>query len=387
MFVAVAVAAGQARKVLERSDFPELAERAAKLYEKAFGRDILEKYQTVVNNTDKFKKYRKISYQHGPCHDTESFFWVTLYNLVTAWPEGEDDEGMTTQASEFLLKMQNSGFASNQHDSRIIFLDVHAEAEDFERLLHPRLRKLAPYLAELSRYMAPEWAYWSEDHLPADHCHEAMKRTLLKMLLELEDDPIMLKVGVKRKHLPKNATELAALAWKSKVTTDAKASSPSKQDRRQSTKDAVDSQVLQKPSVSSLLSAKRSSAVLDDDDDLSISNFPAKRRRTNDYEQDSDNELQPDEDSLNKNEARTKAEKQQIGVGKDAPGFRIPEVPLTRPRKKSRSDKMKACNNGGGSEGVSGEDKLPTRPRTRSQTKAIREGNRSRTPSASKNKK
>jgi hypothetical protein len=201
MYAAIAVSAGKLRpsSFLSRK-FPELTGRAAELYGQAYGEDILEKYPRLVSMTNdrSIPRNYEVEYRHIPAYDVESFFWVLLHELVTAYPQGEKHDGMTEGAREFLETMEAHRFKVGEHDARKKYLHRFMRISTLEDLLHPRLRKLAPYLVELSQYLFTEWAYFGEDYIPADHAHEAMKRVLLKMLLEIEDDPIELKVGIER---------------------------------------------------------------------------------------------------------------------------------------------------------------------------------------------
>jgi hypothetical protein len=201
MYAAIAVSAGKLRSSSSLSrKFPELTGRAAELYEQAYGKDILDKYPQLVSMTNEryIPETYKVDYRHIPAYDVESFFWVLLRELVTAYPQGEKHDGMTEGAREFLETMEAHRFKVGEHDARKKYLHRFMRTSTMEDLLHPRLQKLAPYLVELSQYLFHEWAYFGEDRIPADHAHEAMKRVLLKMLLEIEDDPIELKVGIER---------------------------------------------------------------------------------------------------------------------------------------------------------------------------------------------
>jgi hypothetical protein len=209
-FVAISVSTGRARFAQQRPKFPELPERAAHLYEKAYGKSVLEKYPEIINSAPLAKIFVickediESAHLHTPTHDVESFYWVLLYELVRAWPEGEESDGMTGFAEQFLEIMSEHDLKHPYPDFRMLYLNPFPRMEVIEALLHPRLRKLAPLLAELTSYIAVEWTHWIDHDLPADHCHEAMKRILLKMLLEIEDDAIELKVGIERRRKPRN---------------------------------------------------------------------------------------------------------------------------------------------------------------------------------------
>ncbi|THH03128.1 hypothetical protein EW145_g6507 [Phellinidium pouzarii] len=196
MFIAIAVGTGKLKiKERERENFPELTGRAKELYEKAYGPEKYKKYRDAVNGTDiaKNRNGHKVlpKFQHAAHHDVESFFWVIVYELLSAWPEGEE-VCLNESSNNFLQKMQGHTFGAGEDD------DVRTFAADlglWRKRLHPRLKIVAGMVQEIQDYVATEWAFWADDNLPEDHCHEAIKIILLKTIVMLDElgDPIPLK--------------------------------------------------------------------------------------------------------------------------------------------------------------------------------------------------
>ncbi|KAI5119522.1 hypothetical protein M0805_002544 [Coniferiporia weirii] len=192
MFVSISVGIGAIRyNNRHKENFPRLEGEAKHLYIQAFGQEKYDEYiEAVEKAADSIKKseVKAFSYKHSPFHDIESFFWVLVYELLLAWPEGEE-ECMTQAASSLILQFRNHSFLKNGADFRS---DVLGRNKDFfEEVLHPRLWCLAEILATMAEYLYPEWAFWPD--LPKDHVHEAFKRLLLAAIHILKSDPIRLR--------------------------------------------------------------------------------------------------------------------------------------------------------------------------------------------------
>ncbi|KAI5116182.1 hypothetical protein M0805_002681 [Coniferiporia weirii] len=204
MFVACAVANGRvARNLDERPEFPEISDRARELYSKAYGSEKYELYRNAINNAPALQRESpraRIVVEHCGHHDIESFFWVLVFQLLHAWPEGEEDL-VTDRANEMMQTFENHNFKEGGADIRASIL-FNIEEDQWCEVLHPGLKKLAGMLAGLTFYMKTEWLLWKACGLPEDHCHEAMKCLLLDGILLLDDDPIALRLETRKMHKP-----------------------------------------------------------------------------------------------------------------------------------------------------------------------------------------
>ncbi|THG98177.1 hypothetical protein EW145_g7472, partial [Phellinidium pouzarii] len=193
MFVSVAVATGEVRKTVKKVYFPELSGRARELYDQAYGKEKYEKYRDAVNNA--VPKYEitgeeKLLFLNAAHHDMESFYWVLVYELLAAWPEGED-KCLSSVANNLLTILLEHEFNSETRH-------FEYEQEDWENLLHPSLKIVAVMMFKIQEYFSTEWAYWA--NIPGDHCHEAVKVIMLQTIVELDEagDPIALRPESRR---------------------------------------------------------------------------------------------------------------------------------------------------------------------------------------------
>ncbi|KAI5115168.1 hypothetical protein M0805_000765, partial [Coniferiporia weirii] len=195
MFVARAIANGHiAHDVDRRPELLEISDRARELYSKAYGSEKYELYLNAINSTPALQMVllgEDIVVEHCGHHDVESFFWVLVFQLLHAWPEGEE-ELVTEKTNTMMNTFKKHSFKEGEPDVREGIL-WNIKEDQWCEALHPRLKKLAGMLAKLTVYVRTEWLLWKGCGLPEDHCHEAMKRLLLDGILLLDDDPIALK--------------------------------------------------------------------------------------------------------------------------------------------------------------------------------------------------
>ncbi|THH06214.1 hypothetical protein EW145_g4231, partial [Phellinidium pouzarii] len=201
MFVSIGVGMGNIRRIaILRRKFPVLTGESKRLYAQAYGQETYDKYIKAVSESEMVKDPASPpQYRHRPYHDVESFFWVLVYELLIAWPEG-NEKTISELASFLIHSFENHNFIKNGVDFRTDLLSK--DAAFWRAILHPELECLAETLEEMCLYLSAEWAYWPE--LPEDHAHEAFKRLLLKAVLELKSNPIPLKGEVR---IPSRAVE------------------------------------------------------------------------------------------------------------------------------------------------------------------------------------
>lgn len=187
--------------------FPELEGRAKQLYVKAFGQEHHDRYIDVFNSSPAWRTFKvEAPFKHECWHDCESFLWVLVYELVTAWPKGEKKE-FTESASEIMDSIEGHANFSTL-ETRLYIFDL--KEETWRKTLHPRLGLLAPIIKQMFWYFKQEWSAWPE--LPKDHGHEVLKRLLLNAIVELIDknDPITLRHRMRQQKVSQKRSKKTA---------------------------------------------------------------------------------------------------------------------------------------------------------------------------------
>ncbi|KDQ11779.1 hypothetical protein BOTBODRAFT_446298 [Botryobasidium botryosum FD-172 SS1] len=153
----------------------ELDGQALAAYERAYGSDTYANYSSRSTSFACSKVPESPPpLVHQPFHDAESTFWVTVWFLVCALPQGSDNEEPTQTHKDICADMlrYDIGRMDSQTSLRGFSLQCWAEA------LHSRLAFLAPMLFAMSLYLFPEWAYRAGEEIDKDHAHEALRRAL-----------------------------------------------------------------------------------------------------------------------------------------------------------------------------------------------------------------
>lgn len=194
-FVAMSVAAGKVKaqegRPQARCNLPKMRPATKEWYIKTYGQERYDRYWGVMEKLDFFREYdpEKHFYSHRAFHDAESFLWVIVNELVRAWPKGFKEE--LSESASFLINLLEDHEFTRGPDTRKDTLN--SDAEDWKRMLHPKLAFLAPMLQKLATYFSVEWLLWPE--LPEDHGHEVLKIFLREAILDMtkDKDPIFLE--------------------------------------------------------------------------------------------------------------------------------------------------------------------------------------------------
>jgi hypothetical protein len=181
--------------------FPTLTGKAEKLYIGAYGEDIYADYAKNFDGLgdikDKIVDTDDRKFCHRPHHDMESVIWVLIDSLVHAWPVGA--KLAVTRQAESIMHIFNTHMINADLDARS-GIERHGEVK-WAQILHPDLHFLAPMMAQLSKFLSCDWTLWmlpedkkSTEHedkkplLKADFLHEALKRLLLKEIIDIDDE-------------------------------------------------------------------------------------------------------------------------------------------------------------------------------------------------------
>ncbi|KDN34956.1 hypothetical protein RSAG8_12007, partial [Rhizoctonia solani AG-8 WAC10335] len=122
-------------------------------------------------------------FAHRLFHDAESTFWVIAWTLARSIKEGSEQEKEPHIAfCQFFHTMSRHYPIPGGEDSRHQFT---YPKEVWQSILHPDLAILAAMLANMLRYIRPEWAYRPE--LNAEHVHEALMRLLLIEIINIKN--------------------------------------------------------------------------------------------------------------------------------------------------------------------------------------------------------
>jgi hypothetical protein len=174
------------------SPMPTLQGKAKTLYLKAYGQAAYDSF------TDKGGTFHggtstgviQESFLHRPRHDIESVFWTLLSSLLRVSPKDAAPETNTPGDLSIALKhLDTHVIHSHEPDNRGTLLTWTQTA--FENALHPNLAFLAPMFADMCAQIRPEYAYLSPSPL-REHLHEAMRRLLLRQIVDMGEDAIRL---------------------------------------------------------------------------------------------------------------------------------------------------------------------------------------------------
>ncbi|EJD44234.1 hypothetical protein AURDEDRAFT_166625 [Auricularia subglabra TFB-10046 SS5] len=126
------------------------------------------------------KPYIPPDVPHAPRHDAESVYWVLLWALGRALPQGEPDE-MTSNFNNFCVDMLGEGAGIPSNGNRKQYFDTRLLSD----LLHPSLEAFETVLQRMALYFSIPWELYN---VGRDHAHIAMRRLLLLELLDRGDD-------------------------------------------------------------------------------------------------------------------------------------------------------------------------------------------------------
>ncbi|CUA69832.1 Nebulin-related-anchoring protein [Rhizoctonia solani] len=137
----------------------------------------------------------KVEFAHRLFHDAESTLWVIAWTLITSVKTGSKPEsGLRRDFSEFFYTMRNHFPQPPYLDSRGALACFSVDPAYWETALHPDLAMLAPMLANMFRYILPEWAHRPD--LDDEHVHEALMRLLLAEIVKIEDNGTDIEIDV-----------------------------------------------------------------------------------------------------------------------------------------------------------------------------------------------
>ncbi|EJD44240.1 hypothetical protein AURDEDRAFT_166630 [Auricularia subglabra TFB-10046 SS5] len=117
---------------------------------------------------------------HSPRHDAESVFWILLWALGRALPQGEPDQ-LTSNFNGFCAAMLKEGASTPGCGNRKHYLDTRLLSD----ILHPKLEVFESVLQSMALYFSIPWELYN---VGRDHAHIAMRRLLLLELLDRGDD-------------------------------------------------------------------------------------------------------------------------------------------------------------------------------------------------------
>ena len=128
-------------------------------------------------------------FSHRPDHDIESIFWVLLFTLILALPQGSYEKPLPNFYEGLAMIRDHTIDKNKKVDVRDWFF--HLLPEEWSELFHPKLSPLVPMMEALAEQVYPEYGLLcpppNEDHL-----HEAFRRILLKQILSMKDNiPLM----------------------------------------------------------------------------------------------------------------------------------------------------------------------------------------------------
>lgn len=191
----------------------------------------------VIEAIDNLSKSRCF---HQPRHDVESVYWIIVTHILRTAPllpisednpmleqlsdenqsasdqEGEKEEinlGIVDETKEDPAPDSPAHFerfkvfsallethqipekaTTSASDSRDRFLSELTTAKKWADVLHPGLESIAPMMARLTEFIAPEYEYLhaacgesTTDPLPLDHMHEGVQRILLDQIFDMAD--------------------------------------------------------------------------------------------------------------------------------------------------------------------------------------------------------
>jgi hypothetical protein len=172
-----------------------------------------------ANHLDRIKKFplmpevsklstasTKLTVRHELDHDTESVFWLLLYWVLGAQPEGKDDEPVNAGIWSYLV-----GTVQNRVDLlRGSFNDTtHSAYKD----LHPLLTDLAAIL-DADRHLLPLPP--SDPRNDPGYINEAFQRLLLQFILDHRSQEFM---DLKARSFSRRFGRLVGISFTSSPTT------------------------------------------------------------------------------------------------------------------------------------------------------------------------
>ena len=121
----------------------------------------------------------------GPDHDVESIFWVLISVLLSVNPM-EPSVNLN-----FRWNKKARAYIDDHEIEKDSIDDLRDslltwETTMLEYALDPKFHSLAPMLHEMGRQIKPEYAFIDKG-LPRTSLHEAMRRILLRYILEMTD--------------------------------------------------------------------------------------------------------------------------------------------------------------------------------------------------------
>ncbi|KAL4246814.1 hypothetical protein ABKN59_008035 [Abortiporus biennis] len=184
---------------LKFARMPRLTPKAEKIYKASYGERTYKKYNdngtyhgvVLPNPALLLSDDNAPRHCHQPRHDVESVYWLILDTLLRVQPpnapEGPESLRMFGEAWRNLVNYESM----ENEDKRKYFMDL--TTAQFEQMLHPSLRSLAPMLFKLTKQVSPEYAYMeSLASPPEEHLHEAFRRILLQQMVDMEGEDIRL---------------------------------------------------------------------------------------------------------------------------------------------------------------------------------------------------
>ena len=155
--------------------------KANECYRDDNGIDTVHGSKLTFPDSDEVQRH----FVHRPDHDMESIFWVLLFVLIVAEPKDGSGTWDKTSNKEVYTGFKEHTIKKNSaNDSRSFILNWNKKK--LTSALDPKFRSLGPMLHEMGRQIAPEYAYLEKEP-PKDHLHEAMRRLLLRYILEMKD--------------------------------------------------------------------------------------------------------------------------------------------------------------------------------------------------------
>ncbi|KAF8600087.1 hypothetical protein BDV93DRAFT_525631 [Ceratobasidium sp. AG-I] len=131
------------------------------------------------------------SFKHSFVHEAESTLWVITSWLIHAIPVA------CTCPADGHPPLDPKGYVSSEayrHICTLLYLDppesrdLIPAASEWCKFIHPQLpSSLATMLAEMHRYLRPEWALFPAENLRPDHAHEALRRLVYKEIVRMKD--------------------------------------------------------------------------------------------------------------------------------------------------------------------------------------------------------
>ncbi|KDN39564.1 hypothetical protein RSAG8_08720, partial [Rhizoctonia solani AG-8 WAC10335] len=136
-----------------------------------------------ISDTSDLTTESEAKFAHRLFHDAESTFWVIAWTLARSTKKGSNQETKPhAKFCHFFHIMSKHYPIPGVDDSRQV---TFFTKENWESVLHTDLAMLAAMLANMFRYIRPEWAYRPE--LNAEHVHEALMRLLLIEIINIKN--------------------------------------------------------------------------------------------------------------------------------------------------------------------------------------------------------